>query len=150
MKFPFSYLYVYITFSYTFAINLESLLALDLLPPQVRQVLNGGVAQKDGRLKRGDRIVSVNGQTLAGLDNKGALLVLRDAGAGDTVTLVVCRKLGRRTSLPPTPMPGSTRQSRYLQSSGQASACSGGRGGGDDTSIRYSKFVVERLAHFQA
>ncbi len=83
------------------------------IAPQIRRILVGSVAQKDGRLKRGDRIVSVNGLSLCGLDEKSALLVLRDATAGDRVELVISRKLGRRTSLSPTPMAGSSRLSRY-------------------------------------
>ncbi len=84
-----------------------------VITPQIRRIKVGGVARKDGRLKRGDRIVSVNSLSLSGLDEKSALLVLRDAATGDRVKLVINRKLGQRTSLPPTPMPGSSRLSRY-------------------------------------
>ncbi len=86
---------------------------LCVITPQIRRIKVGSVARKDGRLKRGDRIVSVNGLSLSGLGEKSALLVLRDATAGDRVELVINRKLGRRTTLPPTPMPGSSRLSRY-------------------------------------
>ncbi len=59
------------------------------------------VAHKDGRLKRGDRIISVNGQNLTGLGNKEALKLLKEAGLD--VTLVVARKIGRRTSTMTSP-----------------------------------------------
>lgn len=79
-------------------------------------MLEDGIAFKDGRIKRGDRIVSVNGKSLSGLTNKEALLVLKNAG--DNVTLKLVRKIGRRTSCVPTPM-ASTLQSR--RSSGDQS-----------------------------
>lgn len=68
---------------------------------QVKQIVADCVAHKDGRLKRGDRIVSVNGQNLTGLANKEALKLLKEAGLD--VTLVVARKLGRRTSTMTSP-----------------------------------------------
>ena len=67
------------------------------------------VAHKDGRLKRGDRIISVNGQSLVGLTYKEALKILKEAGLD--VTLVIARKIGRRTSTINTPYM-STFQSR--------------------------------------
>ncbi len=59
------------------------------------------VAHKDGRLKRGDRILTVNGQSLSGLANKDALKLLKEAGLD--VTLVIARKIGRRTSTMTSP-----------------------------------------------
>lgn len=85
-------------------------------PCQVKQVLKDGVAFQDGRIRRGDRIVSVNGSSLSGLTNKEALLLLKNTG--DNVTLELVRKIGRRASAAPTPMT-STLQSR--RSSGEES-----------------------------
>ena len=82
----------------------------------VKQVLPDGVAARDGRLKRGDRIVSVNSHNLSGVTNKAALLTLKEAG--EHMILVVARKRGRRTSTMNTPL-ASTLQSR--RSSGEQS-----------------------------
>ena len=79
-------------------------------------MLEDGIAFKDGRIKRGDRIVSVNDNSLSGLTNKEGLLLLKNSG--DRVTLKLVRKIGRRTSCAPTPM-ASALQSR--RSSGDQS-----------------------------
>lgn len=68
---------------------------------QVKQVISSGVAAHDGRIKRGDRIISVNGFGVTGLSNKQALQKLKEAG--DHVTLVMIRKVGRRASRATTP-----------------------------------------------
>lgn len=68
---------------------------------QVKQVISDGVAAQDGRIKRGDRIISVNGFSVTGLSNKQALQKLKEAG--DHVTLVMSRKVGRRASRATTP-----------------------------------------------
>ena len=67
----------------------------------MKRVLPDGLAHQDGRIKRGDRIISINGKSLSGLDNKSALLCLKNSGA--TVTLEVARRVGRRGSRAPTP-----------------------------------------------
>ena len=59
------------------------------------------MAGRNGQLKRGDRIVSVNGHSLEGVSHKQATELLRNAG--DHVTFVVARKLGRRVSTAVTP-----------------------------------------------
>jgi C-terminal processing protease CtpA/Prc len=79
----------------------------------VKKVLTDGLVFKDGRIKRGDRIVSVNGQTLAGLTNKEALQLLKTSGT--SVQLEVARRLGQRSQAP-SPL-HSQLQSR--QSSGE-------------------------------
>ena len=53
---------------------------------------------KDGRIKRGDRLVSVNEKPLAGLTNKEALQILKDSGV--TVKLEVARRVGQRSQAP--------------------------------------------------
>jgi C-terminal processing protease CtpA/Prc len=68
---------------------------------QVKQVTTTGVAAHDGHIKRGDRIISVNGFSLMGLTNKQALQKLKEAGG--CVTLVMSRKVGRRASRATTP-----------------------------------------------
>lgn len=86
------------------------------LSKQVKLVRQDDVADRDGRLKRGDRVISVNGQNLSGLSNKSALSILKEAG--EDMTLVIARKVGRRTSTMNTPL-ASTLQSR--RSSGEHS-----------------------------
>lgn len=60
-------------------------------------MLPDSVASRDGRLRRGDRIISVNGQSMSGLTYKEALKVLKAAGL--KVTLVLARKIGRRSTV---------------------------------------------------
>lgn len=64
-------------------------------------MLPDSVAGRSGQLKRGDRIVSVNGSSLEGATNKSATDLLRNAG--DHVTFVIARKIGRRISTVATP-----------------------------------------------
>lgn len=101
---------------------------------------------KDGRIKRGDRIVSVNGQLLEGLTNKEALQLLKSSSS--VVTLEVARRIGRRgsqaaspshsqlqsrhssgesTREPPSPVMGSHFMTRQRRDS------SGSEGGGPQT-----------------
>ena len=65
---------------------------------KVRNVLANGLVYKDGRIKRGDRIVSVNNQNLSGLENKEALLLLKNSGS--TVTFEIARRVGRKSQCP--------------------------------------------------
>ncbi len=75
-----------------------------------------GVAARDGRIKKGDRIISVNDQSFSGLTYQQALQILREAG--NHVTLVTARKIGRRASRTTTPL-ASARHSRHV--SGESS-----------------------------
>ena len=61
----------------------------------------GGLAQRDGKLKRGDRIISINGKDLQGCTNKEVLLAVKNAG--DSLTLQVGRRVGRSGSTTATP-----------------------------------------------
>ena len=94
---------------------LQCLSDLIYISVQVKQVL-AGAAARDGRIKTGDRIISVNDANLAGLTNKEALQTLKVAG--DHVTLKIIRKVGRRASTVTTPH-ASRLQSR--QGSGDTS-----------------------------
>lgn len=99
-------------------------------------MISSGVASHDGRIKRGDRIISVNGKDFNGMTNKSALRVLKNAG--DQVTIVLSRK-GRR-SRATTPMasvlhsqqgsPGETSCAESRRMSPQALYRSRGRGVG--------------------
>lgn len=57
---------------------------------QVKTIDTTGVAAEDGRLKRGDNILSVNGNSLEGVTHKGALVLIKNAG--NMVTLEVSRR----------------------------------------------------------
>ena len=94
------------------------------------------VAHKDGRLKRGDRIVSVNGQSLAGLTNKEALKILKEAGLD--VTLVVARKIGRRTSTMNTPFMSTFHSRRGSGDNSQQGSNAGSRGGSPTRKRKHS------------
>uniref|UniRef100_A0AAR2JVV5 Tyrosine-protein phosphatase non-receptor type 13 n=1 Tax=Pygocentrus nattereri TaxID=42514 RepID=A0AAR2JVV5_PYGNA len=66
----------------------------------VKAVLPKGAAELDGRIKKGDRVVAVNGKSLEGATHKQAVDTLRDTaqevisalrGTGQEVTLLLCR-----------------------------------------------------------
>uniref|UniRef100_A0A4W4G9P7 Tyrosine-protein phosphatase non-receptor type 13 n=1 Tax=Electrophorus electricus TaxID=8005 RepID=A0A4W4G9P7_ELEEL len=66
----------------------------------VKGIIPKGAAELDGRIKKGDRVVAVNGKNLEGATHKQAVDVLRDTGqevisalrgAGQEVTLLLCR-----------------------------------------------------------
>ena len=65
---------------------------------QVKKVIADGLVFKDGRIKRGDRLVSVNDKPLAGLTNKEALQILKESGA--YVKLEVAQQIGQRSQAP--------------------------------------------------
>lgn len=49
------------------------------LPIYIKTVFDKGAAAADGRLKRGDRIVSVNNETLEGATHEKAVTVLKNS-----------------------------------------------------------------------
>ncbi|KAF6125819.1 multiple PDZ domain crumbs cell polarity complex component [Phyllostomus discolor] len=57
------------------------------LPIYVKTVFAKGAASEDGRLKRGDQIIAVNGQSLEGVTHEEAVAILKRTKG--TVTLVV-------------------------------------------------------------
>lgn len=82
---------------------------------QVKEVVRGYSAHKDGHLRRGDRIISVNGRNFAGLTRMEAMKMVREAGLD--VTLVV-RKIGRRFGqipLHPSSEAAQSRLSSHMQ-----------------------------------
>ena len=62
------------------------------------------MAARDGRIKRGDRIASINGESLVGVPNKTVLLMLKNAQ--EELTLELVRKVVRKESVCSTPWSG--------------------------------------------
>ncbi|CAM9753813.1 unnamed protein product [Lampetra planeri] len=58
------------------------------LPIYVKTVFNKGAAGHDGRLRRGDQIVSVNGESLEGVTHEEAVAALKRARGPVTLTLL--------------------------------------------------------------
>ena len=58
----------------------------------VKQIIKGSLADLDGRLQKGNKLISVNGMSLCKVTNKKALEILR--GAGDDITIVAVRYVG--------------------------------------------------------
>ncbi|XP_025077155.1 multiple PDZ domain protein-like isoform X2 [Pomacea canaliculata] len=73
----------------------------------VAAITEGGPAFRDGRLKRGDELLMINGQSLVGLTHQEAVDSLRSAPS--LVQLVVASKLRKSASIASTPLPSSPR-----------------------------------------
>ena len=58
----------------------------------VKNIVKGSLADKDGKLQQGDKLLSVNGISLSNVTNREALEILR--GAGDHITIVAVRYVG--------------------------------------------------------
>ena len=58
----------------------------------VKNIIKGSLADIDGRLQQGNKLLSVNGISLLNVTNKKALEILR--GAGDHITIVAIRYVG--------------------------------------------------------
>ncbi|XP_076465979.1 uncharacterized protein LOC143297465 isoform X2 [Babylonia areolata] len=69
----------------------------------VAAITEGGSAFRDGRLKRGDELLMINGHSLVGLTHQEAVDVLR--GAPSLVQLVVATKLRKSASIAGTGSP---------------------------------------------
>ena len=58
------------------------------LPIYVKTVFERGAAAKDGRLKRGDQIVAVNGTSLEGVTHENAVNILKKSKGLITITVL--------------------------------------------------------------
>jgi len=58
----------------------------------IKNIVKGSLADRDGRLQQGDKLLSVNGISLTNVTNKEALDVLRNAG--DYISIVAVRYVG--------------------------------------------------------
>ena len=65
-----------------------------MVTDQVRQILSSSVTAHDGRIKKGDILLSVNGKSFKGLTNAEALTLLKETH--EHVTLVLYRPKGPR------------------------------------------------------
>lgn len=63
--------------------------------PQVHKIINGSLAQRDGRIEKGDRILSINGILLKGKTHKEALEIMKTPTP--EVLLVVFHNLSNGT-----------------------------------------------------
>ncbi len=63
----------------------------------VKNVINGGAASKDGRLRPNDQLININGFSLLGKSNEEAMLILREAMQYEStpghIELTVSRKI---------------------------------------------------------
>lgn len=64
----------------------------------VHKVFTGSCAHKDGRLKKGDRVLAINGKRMMGLTHKDSVDILKDP-TPDKVTLVVLLTKGKTTQV---------------------------------------------------
>ncbi|KAL1138100.1 hypothetical protein AAG570_009794 [Ranatra chinensis] len=70
----------------------------------VKSVIHGGAASRDGRLKTNDQLLNVNGISLLGQSNSGAMETLRrallrtDGPVPGHITLTIARRLNSRSS----------------------------------------------------
>ncbi|KAK7116473.1 hypothetical protein V1264_002145 [Littorina saxatilis] len=71
----------------------------------IAAVTEGAAACRDGRLKRGDELLMINGRSLVGLTHQEAVDALRSAPS--LVQLVVATKLRKSASIAGTPLPSS-------------------------------------------
>uniref|UniRef100_A0A9J7ZMR9 Multiple PDZ domain protein n=1 Tax=Cyprinus carpio carpio TaxID=630221 RepID=A0A9J7ZMR9_CYPCA len=58
------------------------------LPIYVKTVFSKGAAAEDGRLKRGDQIIAVNGQSLEGVTHEEAVCILKKTKGAVTLTVL--------------------------------------------------------------
>ena len=58
------------------------------LPIYVKNVFSKGAAAENGQLKRGDQILSVNGQSLEGLNHEEAVNILKNAKGSVTMSVL--------------------------------------------------------------
>ena len=62
----------------------------------IHEIYKDGAAEKDGRLKAGDQLVSVNGTELKGMSHKQALRVLRSANDKVRTRIYVIKTFNNR------------------------------------------------------
>lgn len=58
---------------------------------QIKNVIPGGPAHRDGVLQMGDVLVYVNNECVLGASQTHACLIFQSIGVGDLVTLQICR-----------------------------------------------------------
>ncbi|KRF99615.1 uncharacterized protein Dwil_GK25801, isoform B [Drosophila willistoni] len=109
----------------------------------VKNVIHGGAASRDGRLRMNDQLLSVNGVSLRGQNNAEAMETLRRAMVNNpgkhpgTITLLVGRKILRSASssdiLEQQAAAASIGGLNHSTSSSSGGGGAGGGGGGSNT-----------------
>ncbi|XP_067639722.1 partitioning defective 3 homolog isoform X3 [Eurosta solidaginis] len=128
----------------------------------VKNVIHGGAASRDGRLRMNDQLLSVNGVSLLGQNNAEAMETLRRAMVNNPgkhpgmITLSVARKIARSASSSDILEQTNNNSSNTSDNSGatviylspeKKETRSGGGGGGSATNEmnRWSNPVLDRL-----
>ena len=73
----------------------------------VQDLQPGGVAEKDGRLKKGDHLVSINGQKLAGIGLPTAVALLQQAKGSVEIIVLRGEGVGSEESMVKSPSPNA-------------------------------------------
>lgn len=75
-------------------------LFLVVIPHKIGRVIEGSPADRCGKLKVGDQISAVNGQSIVGLSHDSIVQLIKDAGVTVTLTVVAEEGKSPRTRLP--------------------------------------------------
>lgn len=69
------------------------------MPHKIGRIIEGSPADRCGKLKVGDRILAVNGQSIVSMPHADIVKLIKDAGLG--VTLRIVPQEGERDAWPP-------------------------------------------------
>ncbi|XP_037937129.1 partitioning defective 3 homolog isoform X2 [Teleopsis dalmanni] len=126
----------------------------------VKNVIHGGAASRDGRLRMNDQLLSVNGVSLLGQNNAEAMETLRSAMINNPgkhpgmITLSVARNIARSASsgdiLEQTNDSSNTSENSgatviYLSPEKKDGRCNNSNGGNSNEMNRWSNPVLDRL-----
>lgn len=70
---------------------------MTVIPHKIGRIIEGSPTDRIGRMKVGDRISAVNGQSIMELSHNDIVQLIKDAG--NTVTLTVVPEEGNQASL---------------------------------------------------
>lgn len=75
-------------------------LFLIVIPHKIGRVIEGSPADRCGKLKVGDQISAVNGQSIVGLSHDSIVQLIKDAGVTVTLTVIAEEGKNQQTCLP--------------------------------------------------